>query len=249
MTLSATPPQLWGGVECTLNRVRDTYFDQSVLTRHHIRHGDLDRIAALGIRTLRYPVLWERVARSPGVDDWSWTDARLEVLRTAGIRPIVGLVHHGSGPRWTSLIDDAFPDGLAAFASRVAERYPWVDAYTIVNEPLTTARFSGLYGFWYPHKADGRSFARALINQCRATVLGMARIRRVNPAAQLIQTEDICTVFSRPSLAGEAAFLNERRWLTFDLLCGRVVPGHAMWGYLRANGVSESELAWFAEHT
>jgi len=133
MTLSATPPQLWGGVECTLNRVRDTYFDQSVLTRHHIRHGDLDRIAALGIRTLRYPVLWERVARSPGVDDWSWTDARLEVLRTAGIRPIVGLVHHGSGPRWTSLIDDAFPDGLAAFASRVAERYPWVDAYTIVN--------------------------------------------------------------------------------------------------------------------
>jgi dTDP-4-dehydrorhamnose reductase len=248
MRVSATPPELWGGVECTLNRVRNTYFDQSVLTRHEIRDGDIDRIAALGIRTLRYPVLWERVAQTPAIDDWSWTDARLEALRAAGIRPIVGLVHHGSGPRWTSLTDDSFADGLAAFACRVAERYPWLDAYTIVNEPLTTARFSGLYGFWYPHKTNVRSFARALINQCKATVLAMAAIRRVNGSAQLIQTEDICRVFSRPSLAEEAAFLNERRWLTFDLLCSRVVPGHPMWAYLRAHGVSESELAWFAQN-
>src|SRR5687767_5079932 len=93
-------PQVWGGVECTVNRVRSRYFDQSALTGHDVRDSDIAHIAELGIRTLRYPVLWERVARSPVTDDWAWTDARLDALRAAGIRPIAGLVHHGSGPKW-----------------------------------------------------------------------------------------------------------------------------------------------------
>src|SRR3712207_2719887 len=88
--------------------------------------------------------------------DWAWADERLGRLRELGITPIVGLVHHGSGPRHTSLIDPAFADGLAAFARAVAERYPWVAYYTPINEPLTTARFSGLYGHWYPHGRDQR---------------------------------------------------------------------------------------------
>ena len=45
----------------------------------------------------------------------------------------------------------------------VAERYPWVEHYTPVNEPLTTARFSGLYGHWYPHARDDGAFLRALL--------------------------------------------------------------------------------------
>ena len=53
--------QLWGGIECTVNRVGDRYFDQIVRTGHEGRRDDLDRFAALGIKTLRYPVLWERV--------------------------------------------------------------------------------------------------------------------------------------------------------------------------------------------
>ena len=31
-------------------------------------------------------------------------------LREAGVTPIAGLVHHGSGPRDTSLLDPAFPE-------------------------------------------------------------------------------------------------------------------------------------------
>ena len=247
-TSADTPPRIWGGVECTLNRVRDQYFDQSALTRHDLREDDIARIADLGIHTIRYPVLWERTAQSPSVDDWRWADGRLAGLRRAGIDPIAGLMHHGSGPRWTSLLDDQFAGGLAAYARRVAERYPWIESYTIVNEPLTTARFSALYGFWYPHAADGRSFARAMLNQCRGIVLAMQAIREVNGSARLVQTEDICKVFARHSLVAEAALLNERRWLTFDLLCGRVQRHHPMWAYLRANGIPESELLWFAEH-
>ena len=152
-------------------------------------------------------------------------------LRRLGLMPIVGLVHHGSGPSYTSITDQKFPEKLATYAGAVARRYPWVSAYTPVNEPLTTARFSCLYGHWYPHDRDALSFARAVLLQCRATILAMRAIRVVNPAAQLIQTEDLGKTFSTPALAYQAEFENERRWLTFDLLCGRLTPDTPMWDY------------------
>ncbi|MDQ4045639.1 MAG: family 1 glycosylhydrolase, partial [Chloroflexota bacterium] len=213
---------IWGGVECTYNRVGDRYFDQIVYSGHADRTEDLDLFASLGIRVLRYPVLWERVAPD-GIDaaDWSWTDERLDRLRALGIRPIAGLVHHGSGPLTTSLVDPDFAESLAEFAGAAARRYPWVLDYTPVNEPLTTARFSGLYGHWYPHQRNDHSFARALVHQCRATVLAMRVIRTETPDARLVQTDDLGKTYSTPRLAYQAAFENERRWLTFDLLCGR----------------------------
>jgi dTDP-4-dehydrorhamnose reductase len=246
--IAIQPLEVWAGVECTVNRVGDQYFDQLERNGHETRLEDLDLFAELGIRAIRYPVLWERTAPN-GLEsaDWSWADERLGRLRELGIRPIVGLVHHGSGPRHTSLIDPAFPEGLAQFARAVAERYPWVDMYTPVNEPLTTARFSGLYGHWYPHGRDGLTFARALLTECRATVLSMRAIRELNPAAQLVQTEDLGKTHSTPLLAYQAEFENERRWLTFDLLSGRVNREHPMWGYLRWLGISEGELEVFLD--
>jgi dTDP-4-dehydrorhamnose reductase len=144
--------ELWGGVECTVNRVGDRYFEQLTRNGHDARIDDLDRFASLGITAIRYPVLWERTAPN-GLSraSWDWADRRLNRLHELGIQPIIGLVHHGSGPRDTSLIDPDFPARLAEFAGAVARRYPWVSAYTPVNEPLTTARFSGMYGHWYPH--------------------------------------------------------------------------------------------------
>jgi dTDP-4-dehydrorhamnose reductase len=238
--------ELWGGVECTVNRVGDEYFDQLELSGHARRADDLNLFANLGVRALRYPVLWERVApQGPESANWSWSDERLERLRELGVRPIVGLVHHGSGPRHTSLVDPAFPEKLAGYARAVATRYPWVDAYTPVNEPLTTARFSGLYGHWYPHGRDDLTFARAMLMQCRGVVLAMRAIREIQPAAKLVQTEDLGKTFSTPTLSYQANFENERRWLTYDLLAGRVNREHPLWNYLCGIGLSEAELEWF----
>jgi dTDP-4-dehydrorhamnose reductase len=102
-----------------------------------------------------------------------------------------------------------------------------------------------MYGHWYPHGCDGLTFARALLTQCRAIVLSMAAIRQVNPAAQLVQTEDLGKIFSTPLLAYQAELENERRWLSFDLLCGRVNRDHPMWHHLRQFGVDEAELEVF----
>jgi len=241
--------EMWGGIECTVNRVRDDYFTQLDRSGHAERDGDLDRFAALGIRSLRYPVLWETTApEGPDSADWSWADRRLPALRRLGIAPIVGLVHHGSGPRHTSLLCPRFADGLAQFAAAVAERFPWVEQWTPVNEPLTTARFSALYGLWYPHARDDRSFVVALLNQCRATVLAMAAIRRVNPAARLVQTDDISRTYGTEAMSGVVDFYNERRWLAWDLLCGRVGPDHPLWDYLLESGAAAADVLWFAEH-
>ena len=82
-------------MECTVSRVGEDYCDQIELSGHSRRLDDLDRFAALGIRALRYPVLWERVAPDGLASaDWRWTDERLERLRELRIEPIIGLVHH-----------------------------------------------------------------------------------------------------------------------------------------------------------
>ncbi len=236
---------LWGGIECTVSRVGDMYQDQVRRSGHHNRAEDLDLIADLGIRTLRYPVLWERTAPDhPDHLNWQWPDQRLNRLRALGIQPIVGLVHHGCGPRYATFNTPEFETELPRYARRVAERYPWIRAYTPVNEPLTTARFAGLYGIWYPHGRNDRTFVAILLRQLRATVRAMAEIRAVQPAAQLVQTDDLGYTHSTPTMAYQADFDNTRRWLTWDILCGHVTPGHDLWTYLREAGATEHEL-WF----
>ena len=49
--------ELWGGVECSVVRLGSDVRDQVRETGHQNRQDDLNRIAALGIQTLRYPVL------------------------------------------------------------------------------------------------------------------------------------------------------------------------------------------------
>jgi dTDP-4-dehydrorhamnose reductase len=240
---------LWAGVEATVNRVGSNYSDQIERSGHALRVSDLDRLASLGVKTLRYPVLWERTApHSLDEFDWRWADERLNYLRRLDIKPIIGLLHHGSGPPYTNLLDPEFPEKLARFAAAVAQRFPWVEDYTPVNEPLTTARFSCLYGHWYPHKRDPLLFAKAMLAQCRATVLAMREIRKVNPRARLIQTEDLGKTYSTGPLAYQAEFENERRWLTFDLLSGRLNNRKRMWQYFRHVGIKTDALQWFRDN-
>jgi dTDP-4-dehydrorhamnose reductase len=237
--------QIWGGLECTVNRIGDSFRDQLESCGHRARPDDLDRFAALGVKALRYPILWEH--HSEHAADWSWITQQVERLRKLKIHPIAGLVHHGSGPAHTSLLDSSFASGLAVHALNVAKRFPWISLYTPVNEPLTTARFSCLYGHWYPHRRDAESFIRALINQCLATREAMRAIRTINPQAQLVQTEDMGRTLSTCALAYQADFENLRRWLSLDLLCGRLNLEHPLWSYLIARGASETDLRSFLD--
>jgi dTDP-4-dehydrorhamnose reductase len=240
--------ELWGGLECSVVRIGGDVRNQIVETDHHERAGDLGLVAELGIRTLRYPVLWETVSRSPDDGDWRWHDARLKQLRTLGMSPIAGLMHHGSGPFWCDVLHPDFPAALARHAANVARRYRWITMFTPVNEPMTTARLCGLYGHWYPHGRDEATCFAVVVAECLATAAAMREIIRITPSAKLVQTEDIGRVFATPLLQYQADHENERRWLALDLLAGRVDRHHPFHRRLIDHGIDERHLDWLAQN-
>lgn len=242
-----TSVEIWGGAEYSVVRVRDSVYDQLECSGHEDRAEDLDLFNDLGIKTIRYPLIWEKYSGNES-EFFRLHDIRLKKLKELGIKPIASLLHHGSGPFFTDLYDMNFPELLAGFALTVARRYPWIEFYTPVNEPLTTARFSGLYGFWYPHLRDDRSFCRIFLNELKGIILSMKAIRSVNPQAKLIQTEDLGRTLSTETLKYQADFDNHRNWLTYDFLLGRVDHNHPMREYFTENGIGEHDFDFFIEN-
>jgi len=235
--------EIWASPEPTIARVgKNEWRDQLAETGHYARLDDIDRIASLGVHASRYPVLWERA-------DFAWARPRLERLCESGVEPIVTLLHHGSGPAHTSLVDPDFPHLFAAYADAAVRAFSWVRRWTPINEPLTTARFATLYGHWYPNVRDDAAFGRAIVNQALAIQLAFERIRARIPRAELMITEDL-QGFTAANAAAEndAAFFRERSYLSLELIMGRVVEGHPLWRYLTETaGVSSASLRAIAE--
>jgi len=231
--------EVWASPEPSIARVdATTVRDQGRETGFRARFSDIDAIADLGVAATRFPLLWED-------GDLAWAAPRLERLRERGVAPIVTLLHHGSGPFETDLLDPAFPERFAAYAERVATRFPWVRRWTPINEPLTTARFATLYGVWYPNLRDDRAFGRAMLHQTRAQQLAMARIRRIVPEATFVLTDDLQRITAAdPGVEGYAAFLRERVFLSVELVAGRIDDRHPLFTFLRGGcGIAEAELA------
>lgn len=248
--LKASFPEIWAGVECSIIRTNNSYKDQLQMSGHYQRIDDLNLFHELGIKTIRFPVLWEKlVAKKKDIPDFRYTNTRMKRLSNLFMEPIAGLLHHGSGPSFTNLLDPDFPALFADYAFQVADQYPWIKYYTPINEPLTTARFSGLYGYWYPHKQSNHLFLKMFLNQIKAIILAMKAIRTINPNAALIQTEDLGKVYSTPELSYQAFFENERRWLTYDFLTGKFKPGHLLWNFFLDNGFTEKNLVFFTENS
>jgi len=229
--------------------VQDVFRDQLLYSGHYTRPADIERFAELGIKKLRYPILWEYHQSEPNkVIDWTWTEKQLHSILGKHIKLIAGLMHHGSGPAFTDLTDPEFPVKLALYAKAVAKKFPWLEYYTPVNEPLTTARFSGLYGLWYPHCKDELISYKMLVNQLKGVVLSMQAIRNINPKAKLVQTEDLSKTHSTDLLSYQADFENKRRWLTYDLLCGKVDQQHFFWDYFISIGIDIKDLEFLLEN-
>jgi beta-glucosidase/6-phospho-beta-glucosidase/beta-galactosidase len=240
------PLEVWGGIECSHVQIGTTLRDQLREQGHWWRPRDLDRVAELGIRRLRMPVLWGAIAAT-GRPDFRWPDRRFARARALGIDPIAGLLHHGWGPGGITPLDAGFAPAFAAYAGAVAQRYPWLRDYTPINEPVTTARFAGLYGLWHPHGRDEATFLRLTFGAIEATVAAMAAIRRHRPDARLIQTEDIGRTFAPPDLADQAEYENSRRFLGLDLLRGRVDRDHPFHARLRHAGIHDGRLQALAD--
>ncbi|MEQ1697756.1 MAG: hypothetical protein ABL901_18140 [Hyphomicrobiaceae bacterium] len=134
---------------------------------------------------------------------------------------------------------------FARYASAFAERYPWVQMYTLVNEIFICASFSGKYGWWNEQLSSDQAFVTALKHIVKANVLAMRAILGVRPDAIFIQSESSEYFHAEnPTAIKPAEHQNARRFLSLDLNYGHRVDSD-MYIYLRDNGMTQAEYDFF----
>ena len=142
-----------------------------------------------------------------------------------------------------------FPALFAAYARAFAQRFPWVQLYTPVNEMYICALFSARYGWWNEQLSTDRSFVTALKHVVRANILAMQEILKIRPDAIFIQSESTEYFHAEsPAAIGPAEIRNQERFLSLDLNYGRRVDS-GMYEYLMDSGMTREEYHFFLAHS
>jgi beta-glucosidase len=206
---------------------------------------DFDLVEEMGLHFLRYGPPLHRTFLGPGRYDWEFADLTLNELLRRDITPIVDLCHFGV-PDWLGDFQNPdFPVQFARYAGDFAERYPWVQLYTPVNEMFICAIFSAKYGWWNEQGKTDLTFVTALKHIVKANVLAMVEILKRRSDAIFIQSESSEYFHAdSPAAIGPAEVMNSRRFLTLDLNYGRRVDSD-MYEYLLDNGMTREEYHFF----
>ena len=229
----------------TINNGR-TRVDQMESCSHYARwQEDFALVQEMGIQFLRYGPPIHRTFLGPGRFDWEFADLTFAELKRLDITPIVDLCHFGV-PDWIGNFQNPdFPVLFAAYCAAFAERFPWVQLYTPVNEMFICATFSAKYGWWNEQLTGDRSFVTAVKHICKANVLAMTEILKRRPDAIFVQSESSEYFHAEnPAAIGPAERYNSRRFLTLDLNYGRRVDSD-MYEYLLENGMTKEEYHFF----
>jgi beta-glucosidase len=206
---------------------------------------DFNLVKDLGIRFLRYGPPLHTTFLGPAKYDWSFVDETFSELKDLGIIPIVDLCHFGV-PDWIGNFQNVdFPSLFAEYAGAFAERLPWVQLYTPVNEMFICATFSAAYGWWNEQLHSDEAFVTALKNIVKANVLAMHSILDHRPDAIFIQSESSEYFHAEnPASIRPAEWLNAKRFLSLDLNYGRKVNSD-VYEYIMDNGMTRGEYHFF----
>jgi beta-glucosidase len=232
----------------TINGGR-TRIDELEACGHYDRwQEDFARVEELGIHFLRYGPPLHRTFLDRERFDWSFADATLTSLHQRGILPIVDLCHFGV-PDWIGNFQNPdFPGLFARYACAFAQRFPWVQLYTPVNEMYICALFSARYGWWNEQLTSSRSFVTALKHLVQANVRAMHAILDVRPDAIFVQSESTEYFHAEnPRAIKPAEILNAERFLSLDLNYGRRVDSE-MYEFLMDNGLTRQEYHFFLDY-
>ena len=204
----------------------------------------------LGVRYLRYTLPWQKLNPASGYFEWDWADRLIDWAERLGLELVANPIHFGT-PLWLkdSFGNPDFPQYAAEVFSQLAHRYrDRLKFYTPHNEPLITALFGGDFGHWPPYWEGHKNYVKLLTNICRQIVLSVEAVRAELPEAVMIHVdagEYYATHRSEAWLHEEVQFRNERRFLGYDLISGRVGSQHRLRGWLEQQGVEDNTLAWF----
>jgi beta-glucosidase/6-phospho-beta-glucosidase/beta-galactosidase len=222
--------------------------DQMEECGHYRRwERDFELVEDLGLRFLRYGPPLHTTFRGVGRFDWDFADATFGRLRARDVVPIVDLCHFGV-PDWIGDFQNPdLPALFAGYARAFAERFPWVQFYTPMNEMFICATFSAATGGWNEQLKSDKAFVTALKHIVKANVLAMRAILDVRPDAIFIQSESSEYFHaSEPDAIGHAEIMNARRFLPLDLNYGRRVNSDT-YEFLMDCGMTRKEYRFFLE--
>jgi beta-glucosidase/6-phospho-beta-glucosidase/beta-galactosidase len=245
------------GIECSYPTIagadgRSKRIDELEATFHYQRwREDLALVKEMGLCWLRYGPPYYKIHLGPGRYDWEFTDQVFAEMRRLDIRPIADLCHFGV-PDWVGNFQNPdWPELFAQFAGAFAARFPWVQFYTPVNEIYVCAKLSTLAGFWNERAhGDHRAFVTALKHLCKANLLAIREILKVQPRGIFIQSESAEYFHqggNEPAMVRRAEWENSLRFLSLDFLYSRP-PDMNVGIYLLDNGLSRDEYRWFMSH-
>jgi len=223
--------------------------DEMEKTGHYgMWERDFELVKELGIEFLRYGPPYYRTHVGPGKYDWEFADITLRRLRALHITPIVDLCHFGV-PDWIGNFQNPdLPHYFAEYAAAFAARFPDLQLYTPINEIFIAAMFSGQYGWWNERLQSDRGFVTALKHLCKANVMAMQAILKIQPDATFIQSESSEYFHAMDPIAVPLArFLNQKRFLSLDLTYGYPL-NVTMYNYLLENGMTPEEYHWFTRN-
>lgn len=222
------------------------------LTKHtEFFEQDLRLADRCGLDLLRYSAPWHSIERVRGVYDWNWLDRALAYMERLGIAPILDPLHHTSFPDCLvgGFANPEFFDSYVRFVAALAERYPWIRHYTVINEPFVTTWFCGMKGVWYPFQSGDRDFVPMILNVCEAISRASQMLVETIPNVELIHVDasEQHRALDKKSEAF-AEFMSEMRFLVPDMVLGNITEDHSLHGYLLKNGADEKRLRWFTEN-
>ncbi len=234
------------GIENSIPTVNGRRVDEMEKCGHYrYWKKDLELCVEMGIPFLRYGPPLHTSLRGADDYDWEFADVTFNELYRLGLTPIVDLCHFGL-PDWLGNFQNPdWPEVFARYARAFAQRFPWVQLYTPVNEMFICAVFSAKYGWWNEQMTTDLAFVTALKHIVKANVLAMQEILAVRPDAIFIQSESSEYFHAEnPDAIKPAELMNAKRFLSLDLNYGRRVDSE-MYEYLMDNGMTRDEYHFF----
>ena len=219
-----------GGFECSTHRLRTgRRLDLIAATAHdRFARNDYERLAGIGMRTIRDGVRWHLIERSPGSYDFSSLMPMLTAARDADVEVIWDLLHYG-WPDDLELFSDDFVKRFAEFAGAFAEVATAESSGPIwvvpVNEISFFAWAAGEIGIFNPfarHRGD-----EVKVQLVRSTIAALEAMRPVHPGIRIVHTEPMINVVPHPDRPHEQPAAEGHRraqYAALDMIAGRLRP-------------------------
>lgn len=218
-----------GGYECAdmINKFGNRV-DVLRLTGHdtHVLE-DYQRLAAMGIKTVREGIRWSVVESSPGVYDFSEVKNRMEAAKQTGIQQLWDICHFGY-PDGLIPTHPHFADRLSAICVAFTKLYRYYTEDPLIITPINEMSFLS----WLSGDARGTvPFAAGTgfdqkYHLCKAAIKAINGIKETDPAAQVMLVEPLIRIHPQEGQYTEESIVgfNEAQFQAMEMVTGRMCP-------------------------